>query len=498
DTRIGGDIGMDIRVVPKRMHDIMQAYRSPTNLGAVWYDQITAGFKIPTLAWRAAWLINNAIGGAIMTAFSAGVTLPQMYRHGKALNQLMRDGAKADGGGNWLVHAAKEGTMSKHLPSEIVGQGINFANAQQLSQLSDRPGVLAAGLRKVSGQETRVGRFTDRMYAINEFTDSYFRSITYLEQLDRHLKRVAPIPPSYLTESGDLRPDITPDEMAHVGELYESSQQMIDASIKATLNTLGDFTRLDRWERTVMKRAIPFWPWLRHQFSMSIRMPLNNPLRYAWLSSLSDIVGQEDDDPALAAIFGTSMPISQSIAAIAGYSEAENPGIGMGGMIPLLPLGQTPFGRGPGELEGGGGSLLDPSAIGRSANPILNVVGQLGFGYDVRAGSPMSRPYSDATRGPYGSRVDRPGLFRGDLAEVGYVVAGGIPLTKSIRDMVGSAVDSRPRFDSGEVIQRADPRQDNLLSQAVKLSGVSPISIYDYSQQVEEKRRRLLQEERGR
>ena len=111
----------------------------------------------------------------------------------------------------------------------------------------------------------------------------------------------------------------------------------IESSTEFALGAMGDFSRMTRRERSVIKRAIPFYPWLRHQTRISLRLPFNNPMRGAFLNMMYTIFS-EDDGEKWEQEFGASvetplgrvdlrsmMPFSRSLGDIPLSPFSDNP-----------------------------------------------------------------------------------------------------------------------------------------------------------------------------
>jgi hypothetical protein len=93
-------------------------------------------------------------------------------------------------------------------------------------------------------------------YTVNQTVDNIFRSAVYL---------------------------------AKKGEGYTDA-----GALRLALNAMGDFTKMTPIERSVVRRAIPFYAWLRHMSQAAIRLPIEHPYRTAWMLSMSNVFKAQD------------------------------------------------------------------------------------------------------------------------------------------------------------------------------------------------------------
>ena len=472
----------DIRVVPDYLADVLNDVMDPkSGKWLTMYDQITQLWKTATLAWSVAWVTYNAIGNALMASFSYGQSPSSMLNNMSTIrNELRRANEKAGYGSKAPLRTAmRNDTLSNLVPSRMGAHGPSWAEKESVMQLSEADTRLGRTLDYVSEADRSVlGRLTTFSYTLNEFTDNMFRSSVMLDDLHRRLGKEAKVPRELLTKNGRLRTDLSPDEHAQFTAISKAANDAQDASVRAALNTMGDFTRLTPMERKLVKRIFPFYPWMRHQTAMTFRMPLQNPLRWAWAQSLATMLADDDDGDAMAHLL-SGMAITS---------------LGSISLTPANPFsgGLTAFGSD----DSGTPSLFSKQGLLRAANPIAKLPVQLATGVDTNQGEGTSRPMDQKSTNSFGQLVGTSAaerVFTGDvlggLGEAGYQALGLAPQTRGLRDM---ALGSEARYDSGDAIPYADNRPGGLLAQIARTARV-PFVPSDQARRLEEAEKRDAQ-----
>lgn len=205
-----------------------------------------------------------------------------------------------------------------------------------------------------------------KSYAFNTFVDDTFRSAVYL------------------TKIGDgLAPDI---------------------AIREALKAMGDFTNMKPWERNIAREVVPFYAWARHITGLTLRLPVEHPMRVAWTLHLADLYG--DDQSALPDFLKGSLRFGDK------FITANN-------LNPFSDPTRTP--------------IFTPSGLGQALSPFLKVPAQMLTGVDASHGfKQTSRPLSV---GKYGARAERlPGML--PLKELPGIVANQVPIWRTARDVI--------------------------------------------------------------
>jgi hypothetical protein len=476
----------DIRVVPIELAKQLNDFQNPqSGFYVTMFDQMTQMWKTAQLAWSVGWVTYNAFGNVLMATIGGGMgPLELAGRINDVRKQFRQIDLDAGGTGKAPLRTAfRNDSLSQLMPDELGGHGLSYSE-QQLTRdaidvnfdgwqgaVAERGGKILRGM--TDGNANRLGAFTEWSYNVNEFTDNLFRKTVN----DHKAQMLAPaIPKDLLADDGvSIKPssELTPDDHARLSDLNAEAAAAYETSIKQALNIMGDFTRLTPTERRVIKRIMPFYPWIRHQMQMSLRLPLNNPLRWAFIMSIAD----NEDESLLGDLLNTTI---------------ETP-FGRIGMAPANPFG----GLSPTATEGDNFSLFDPRRAMQAVSPVVKPPAELVTGLDLSNASGGSRPMDqkEAT-GTFGETLPQSALgrimggdIRGGFGETGYKLAGSTRLTKALRDTALSAPafpggNPRPRYDSGDVVLQADPRKQSLAQQLARIPGL-PFIPRDMETQLE-------------
>lgn len=67
-----------------------------------------------------------------------------------------------------------------------------------------------------------------------------------------------------------------------------------EQALRLALDSMGDFSNLSRFERQVVRRAVPFYTWMRHMTKVAFKLPIEHPWRTAWMLSLAQEFSERD------------------------------------------------------------------------------------------------------------------------------------------------------------------------------------------------------------
>ncbi len=236
---------------------------------------------------------------------------------------------------------------------------------------------------------TAMGNTIAKSYNLNEFVDNMTRSAVYRAKLGKGIPT--------------------------------------EAALKSTLNAMGDFTRLTPFERNYVRQVIPFYPWIRHQTQAIMRLPIESPARAIWLLQVSQMFSDPDMSTDMLKLVGSKIPLGDKFLNLGSLSPFANPA-------------ELPF---------------SPTQIGGSLSPALKFPIEAFTGVNPDKGfAPLSRPGSTQGQGLYGpAKVTSPisrilgGNVRQGLGELGYMAAGALPYTRTVRDV--ALGPGKTRTDTG-------------------------------------------------
>ena len=285
--------------------------------------------------------------------------------------------------------------------AEIANHGLTIDEYRTLRGLEDKP------------PRTPIGKISRASFRLNEFVDNLTRSSVDLVKLGR-------------------------------GE-------STDQALRSTIRSLGDYSRMSNFERKVVREVIPFYAWLRHSVTATLRLPITSPARAAFLLHLSDVYSDPDMKSEL---FGSRIPFVGGL-------------FNVGSVSPLQPIPQ-----------------LNPvDLFGPNVSPALKSISSIGFGLDLNKMAGVTRPPGTSRLDPYGREQSTPPIMKlltdplHGAGEIGYVLTQNAPTTiRSIRDLVlGDEV--RYGGTGYQVGGLKDPRKRSLMTvlRGLNLPTVDPL-----------------------
>jgi hypothetical protein len=294
------------RVVPAKVFD---AFQDPGPMGAGWraLQKTNSAFKTWVLPFSGKWQTGNAVGNVLQAAMHAGVGPVELAR-------LMHGLVKEQGG--FRETWRNEGLMPG-LPRTLSESGLTHAEMAA--------GPFGAEMKQPG---TPIGKFAQGSYKFNSTVDNLTRSSVYLAKL--------------------------------------MEGQGSEAAMKTTMRALGDYTSLTPLERNKIRQVVPFYTWLKHSITATLRLPITSPTRAAFFAHLSTMY---KDDPNLQSIVGQGMRIG-------------NTGIlDFGTGNPLADFGSDK-------------TMFNPMNWGGALSPTIKLAASLPFGIDLQKMARLTRPGS--------------------------------------------------------------------------------------------------------
>lgn len=250
------------------------------------YDRATSFWKRWVLAMSPRWHVNAVAGNSIMLT-AAGVRPMDAVRqlpHALALYRRIQHGnlSKAD------LEALRV------YEADSVAVAGDYREARILERRSN--------IRFVAGYQNIVSK----SYRLSSFIDNVSRLILYLERRDRG---------------------------------FSAEQAVRDAT-----KTFGEYSRMSFTERTVLRRVFTFYAWIRTITKFALSLPLEHPVRTAWLMSLNSRFGESDEYPEF--MFGAPMggflfPVGGADPFGSLLGDGLTPSGLLSGVNPYLGLGYT-------------------------------------------------------------------------------------------------------------------------------------------------------------
>ena len=267
----------------------------------------------------------------------------------------------------------------------------------------------------LKGLRTKWHDAAERSYNVNGFMDDMSRIAVFMRKHDRltdaELAKFAADNPTIAARAGSM----------------EALRR--EAAVKLSLDAMGNFRKMNEFERRLVRRVIPFYAWLKHVTKLAVRLPVYSPARFAWMAHLSDMYGEDPEFPFL-------------LGSVA---------VG-GGSFLRLPRG-NPMEDVPVTPESG--DLRDVvGQVGRSVGPIPRLASLGLTGIDPRTMMPASRPAgSGRVNENYGTDLFSP-LSPTELLSVATDMTPQGRILRSAADTVTHG-SPRLRYTSGDLIRDA-------------------------------------------
>ena len=213
-----------------------------------WKDFVLKGIDMPIKLWKAgvlatrpAWMAINIIGN--ITLNIVGGVSPKTYA--KVFQKEYKDLAKTG------LRDIPKSTLTKEEAS-VMGEGV---------------------LRKT--EET--------IYKPNQSVEDYFRWVHFIDKAEK----------SAVTE---LKATGTKFDKDKVFDLIKRSDDIQGGALASTNKYLFDYSALNSFERSTMKRLMPFYTWIKNINRLSAQTVIEKPWVAARLKTFYDAMGSETKD----------------------------------------------------------------------------------------------------------------------------------------------------------------------------------------------------------
>lgn len=328
-----------VALIPKSLHsELIGEFNQAHKFIRMWVDKPTRIWRALTLNLRPAWIANNYVGQMLLLATAYGVRGLKEY-----VLQFSLPG-----------RAAKKYDPFMDLAPELSDFG--WAHEAHLAVRDLRGNKVTRGMRRLS----------DFMGDLNQrLTDDHTRRAAFNAEIRPHVKR-------YMKE----HPGVSFEDAAK--ELWKN-EQFADEVTRRVLDNMVDFTDLSNFERSIIKRAIPFYAWIRGITKRTGQLVANEPWKAAIGANVGAIGIQANEEK-----YGSLPEFLQGI-------------IGNGGNNVLVTQGLNPF-MTPADVAGMVGGLFVPGQMGgpqnplATMNPILKVPFEAAANQDFFYGRPVIDP----------------------------------------------------------------------------------------------------------
>lgn len=457
-------------------------------------DRGVGKWKHSVLALSPRWHVNNIAGNAFVAMGGAGIDPFTLARGWRIAAHLLLGDEK---GQELAARLTPESRATLHefngayyAAPEITHRGFSFATGSMATDtmgpkqiariraenewakgLSDtevkqawtQREALSGGSEIPKGAWNKLKHPIKTSYALNGFVDDMNRVAIALTQADK------------LDAAG----------LAKLRESAPWAKGLDDAEIRRTwalresLRAAGDFTKMTRAERNIVKRIFTFYPWLRHITKLSYDLVKNHPVRTAWILRL----GMLGDEAPLPFLEGAT-PVT-----IGGKGYYVRPSAGINpfhDVLGLVGVDDT-------------GAPLSPAGLLASVSPAVSLPAAM-LGIDLRNGSLLSRP-------PGTHHLDAYGRATFTLAhplEALYLAGSAFPQVDVARQVLPALRGHNPvvRYPTGQkvlsgghTIPTSDSPYPRALNPLLRLLGIPTVEAVDVAKTlaIAEKRRQAEQ-----
>lgn len=207
------------------------------------YDKAMDVFRVSALALSPRFLVYNAVGGMVMLMARTDPTVLQYVGRAKK----MVDEGKMD------IGISKGAAM---VDPDLIKQ---FEHDFRRLSTEKQTGFLW-GIREgqwLGGVIKAIQKGANKSFQLNEYFDSVYRSMAYLHESDRLIKK------------------------------GRSATESAEAGVNLANKILQDWDAMLPWERVAMRRIFPFYGWMKHVLKYSFTLPFDHPLRVSVMTNFA-------------------------------------------------------------------------------------------------------------------------------------------------------------------------------------------------------------------
>lgn len=237
-------------LIPKSVRDEWQGILGMRGAAGASIDEVYSYWKGGVLALSPRWYIQNIFGNSLMFMLGAGLDIQAMRM---AMNPAYRKSVIAD--------------LSAHGLSSDLGS------------LATKMGI--------APDKNLYRRLVTAGYKINNRFESVYRRAMFFHVAKKKLREEGIVKPG-TTKASDLS-----DAWATVANAARKQEdwalKIVDQVRIESTRFLGDYLRFNRLERSILRRAYPFYAWMRTVMRLAFALPVKHPKRAALLAVSSEI-----------------------------------------------------------------------------------------------------------------------------------------------------------------------------------------------------------------
>jgi hypothetical protein len=268
-------------IIPKAYADEFRSegLRSQGAIGRIFTKSMDV-WRSLVLHLRIPWLVNNVVGNTFLFAMRfAGLQGLQEFARMVASNPVSRKYIPA-------MHRLAVEHLTPEQVRQIFPEQVRGTHFE--TQAPELPNVLPRGVRDPL-EETATGK---------RFVQTLSDIPRYLPQADKAYERklrqaatnmVLRASPEVKSIYKQMKRQGTNDFHAAVTKAIEGDPNFRDHVVREVNDALGNFLSLSRGERSILRRTVPFYAWMREISRISGRTLIDHPARVLFLQQMAQV-----------------------------------------------------------------------------------------------------------------------------------------------------------------------------------------------------------------
>lgn len=278
-----------ISVVPQGVQTELSRFATvgPNNAIMRGSAQMLDAMRVGVLHFSPKWLVNNALGNIFLAALEQPSAVFNMRNWIDALESAKKKGYLADGTVIELRHAST--------PSEVI-EAAEFKGELGRDLAGNIEGE---GIRRVS-EAPVIKWVVDKTANLNSGMDQFARALLYKGKVRKLVKQRAK--GTFLKDAESatgfrwVKDDLIDADalFQHIEDgnpLTPGEMEVVEQANREAIKAMVDYGNMSPWERTYVRRFIPFYTWQKNIAKLALSLPLDHPLRFATIEKISEHFG---------------------------------------------------------------------------------------------------------------------------------------------------------------------------------------------------------------
>lgn len=225
------------------------------------WDKPLQAFKFSVLAMAPRWVINNTIGNILLTGM--GRVSPESF-----------------------IKAGKR-PFRELIPPEVLAGGFRRTEFPQMGRVTiPQAGITEKAVAAVKETQPIKGviKFGESIFEINAKVEDAFRSATFIDKVTKAAteKITKDTATGIFNMKQGLNKFLQRGDFAESNVAKVAGQMLKDDAFRMSAvgevnRILNDYTKMSAFERSVVRRIVPFWSWWKFMMTTFWSMPVKDP-----------------------------------------------------------------------------------------------------------------------------------------------------------------------------------------------------------------------------